>query len=583
MAGQHHVFNMASQRRLIDRKDIQKLLTIPGHTGAAWMAEGPRIDKSDDHCVTGAEGLSSFTNGSEVTKDTLFLLGSLMKPIIATALGFIIEEPAKLPADVPKIKTIMKKAWEEQAFEIWNKLRKARDEWEIGEGLRTTERPKINAPTRVTPSIGELILHIGALPPNQLWAWGPQSTFLSSNEFVERFIGPLVDATDELDPDASNGSSSYSNWNYMVAGMIVAEAMGKSLAESLKELVLKPLKMFDTVVDMDGFQAHKHRIADAFIQTTDSDGCHSVPQPCYFNDDAELASGGGYSTVEDIAKLLRFLMEKYHEAKWPGFVSGTVVHTKSFGYVSTVQGNFGEINSLVLRSQSYDQNFSIPSYQLGKPKSGKNYPVIVKAGATKGYSCHYFMLPTERVFVIVLTNSSGIVDMSNHIGQYILQQVFETEPKVKFDEVVRKIQSSRMKYLSSRINASPSQTLFTAAELADLEGIYKQEVSVQQDPAGKVTGHRIEVSLRGHEAHATVEIRGSVNKTKRTDPLNIVRISENTFTLRARIEETTIDGYDLPWLNVEFKMCKDEGRVSALEIQWTCSKPEFQLYERVTE
>lgn len=536
----------------VDQKVIEKILGIPGHTSCVYYVGvvddkgAPQFDES--HTVN----LSPLVSASVVNKNNLFGIGSITKTIIATALGFIVEEPRTLQNQPPDVQRIVEGAWCESAFGVLNRLRLAR------------KLPTLTPPYRLNPSVKELLLHIQAFAPDQRYLFGPEGSFLMSDKVFEEIIADLGNRVDET----PTPNASYSNWNYVIAAMIIKDTMGTSLPEALKTLVLEPLGMERTVLDLDEFSEREWEMAEAFIDTIDR-GCRRVSRrPCYLRDTTELAVGGGYSCVEDIAKLLKFLFKKLIKKQWKGFFDAHEFEINTSESWTSVLGNYGPLDSQVVGMQSYDRTGQTGSYQLGK-LNGESHDVISKAGAVKGYSCHHYIVPRKGLFVIVLTNSSGIIDTSNHIGQYILQQTLGLEPAVDFVKEARKIYNSRREYLSKSKHTGirSNYGVFSPDELRSLVGVFKHEMSRQ----------RITISHKNRKAEIFIDGMSSTDQ-RRTRSLEMFKVSENTMTLRPLSGETTIDGYDA-WFDLEFKIQKEEGRVSALVIESSASQKD--VYERV--
>jgi len=571
-----HASSIANQTHSIDNSYITRL--IPYLTCLVYGIYRAKADGSPESVIPPVR-LPSADGGSVDNGHLLFAIGSFIKPIIFTALGLIIEdsiERNKLPAGIAEI---MNGAWTQPAFSVWNALRSVRDELKKKEDPGMIPRPRINGPTRRNPSLREAVLHINACPTNPRQLFGPQGKFVMSDGVVEWYIGPLIDGTAEAQESSdSDRLMTYSNWNYLVAGKVVAEAMGTSLAEALKVLVFKRLGMEHTVVDIPGFQAHEDEMAEARIETADAEGCRRIDRPCYLHDDAELSTGGGYSCVEDIAKLLNFLWGRRDEEGWSDFIQKEFVFDGFFEYGTTVLGNWQGVDTQVLRMQSYDRDFGPKSYQLGPSKSESGRAVYVKAGAVMGYSCHYFVIPVESLFIIVLTNSSGIVDISNHVGQYILKQLLETERAIDFADVVRQIRDDRREYLRRRTDVPPNVQPFSEEDLDTLKGCYEQQAAVPPSPEQKPSGERIIVKKVGQKAKAWIQM--SANDTKQNGPLDIVKVADDTLALRAEPRKSTIDGYG-DWLGVELKMHKRDGKISALEMLADPLSSELKMYWRV--
>jgi len=95
---------------------------------------------------------------------------------------------------------------------------------------------------------------------------------------------------------APGTSWSYSNSGYVVLGIIVAKASGKSYGEFLRQRIFAPLKMNHTLV----YQKGKNEVSDrAFGHSKEKDLYKETDQS---STSATLGDGGIYSNLEDLAK-----------------------------------------------------------------------------------------------------------------------------------------------------------------------------------------------------------------------------------------------------------------------------------------
>ena len=95
---------------------------------------------------------------------------------------------------------------------------------------------------------------------------------------------------------APGTSWSYSNSGYVVLGIIVARASGKSYGEFLRQRIFAPLKMNHTIV----FQEGKNKIVNrTFGHSKESGALKETDQS---PTSATLGDGGIYSNLEDLAK-----------------------------------------------------------------------------------------------------------------------------------------------------------------------------------------------------------------------------------------------------------------------------------------
>lgn len=95
---------------------------------------------------------------------------------------------------------------------------------------------------------------------------------------------------------APGSSWSYSNSGYVVLGLVVAKASGKSYGDFLRERIFVPLGMNHTVV----FQKGKNEVVNrAFGHSKENDAFRETDQS---STSATLGDGGIYSNLEDLAK-----------------------------------------------------------------------------------------------------------------------------------------------------------------------------------------------------------------------------------------------------------------------------------------
>ena len=95
---------------------------------------------------------------------------------------------------------------------------------------------------------------------------------------------------------APGASWSYSNSGYVILGLVVAKASGKTCGEFLRERVFTPLKMNHTIVHEKGRNEVSNR---AFGHSKENGALKETDQS---STSATLGDGGIYSNLEDLAK-----------------------------------------------------------------------------------------------------------------------------------------------------------------------------------------------------------------------------------------------------------------------------------------
>ena len=185
----------------------------------------------------------------------------------------------------------------------------------------------------------------------------PQRVF--TRDEVIRWTGP---------PRFPAGTSwSYSNTNYLLAGMIVERASGRPFVSLLRESLLAPLQLDDTFLPVE--DTIHGNIAHPWLSNVDID---SVPRVSLLS--AAWAAGAMYSTAGDMARWYDALM------------SGRVLRPESFKQMTTFvgSGNYG---------------FGLTE----KTVSGRL--MWVHSGLIRGYTSQMFYDTTLKAVICVLVNA----------------------------------------------------------------------------------------------------------------------------------------------------------------------------------
>jgi len=148
-------------------------------------------------------------------------------------------------------------------------------------------------------TVRNLLSHTGGLPDYEDLmeaaekangpAWSPEKQ-IQDTEVLELL------KKEKAGKFAPGTSWSYSNSGYVVLGMIVAKASGKSYGEFLRERIFAPLEMSHTIV----YQKGPNEVANrAFGHSKENDALKETDQS---STSATLGDGGIYSNLEDLAK-----------------------------------------------------------------------------------------------------------------------------------------------------------------------------------------------------------------------------------------------------------------------------------------
>lgn len=202
---------------------------------------------------------TAVSNGTPVTAETSFILGSVSKPVTATAIMQLVES-GKIALDDPVQKYL---PWLE------------------------TANPDVGAAI----TIRHLLHHTSGLPT---------SAYLPINEEP---LAERVKRLNDVMPTAPVGTFQYSSPNYQVLGLIVEVVSGQSFGDYIQEHIYTPLEMAHSFVSQTNAQANGmadgHRIWFGF----------PVANELPF-DEAGLPNGYLISSAQDMAQFMLAHMNK---------------------------------------------------------------------------------------------------------------------------------------------------------------------------------------------------------------------------------------------------------------------------------
>jgi CubicO group peptidase (beta-lactamase class C family) len=395
----------------------------PAQPGVLAASEAP-----PDLGVANTSHTSLETNDHEVGANTIYAIASLTKILINVAYHRLISQG--------RYKS-MGLSWDKSACDLLAEIRRAKGKTPIRRFARD-------------PTILELLLHRNGFAPMNRVLLAPEGTFLvSEEEFLE--IAPRV--TEDYFKGEKQGWSVYSNANHIFAGIILEEVTGQKLHEIMQEVVFNPLKMTHSVMDkssLDTLEAAGAIIAEGHRVSGDMSQSIPLPQRKYLADTAEVASLGARSCTEDLAKLIReFLMamdnlsKEFQEREALDFY-GPKTDFHDGGKVA-LGGLYCALDSVLPGNESLNRILvpldKFSPYTLGRRPSGSHCHLYYKAGSIDGFTSSMYVSLKHRAFVIVLANSTGPMDVTDHIARYILQEVLSLSPRV--DVVSRAIEEGR--------------------------------------------------------------------------------------------------------------------------------------------
>lgn len=239
----------------------------------------------------------------------------------------------------------------------------------------------------------------------------------------------------------------YSNWNYGLVTEVIEKVTKKNFGLFIKERFLDPLAMQRSTIGI----PDDENLAATHAVRNDGTPC-KIP---YFNysDGTGLAGGGaGKSTITDLLLMYQSLISAYnHQVRTeststPGSpfkqmkkvfaphvaLGGSQIDRQGycFGmYRTRLPGILGvaSLNRLYLGSKG------VPSSETNLP----NVEIFHHTGNIPGGLGSAFLIPSVDSAVVVLTNSIGLTDPTDFVGQLIVSLLLGQEPNANYVHLSR--------------------------------------------------------------------------------------------------------------------------------------------------
>jgi CubicO group peptidase (beta-lactamase class C family) len=458
---------------------------------------------------------------SEVESPTeyIYAIGSYTKILINVAFARLLSHEKYKQLGI---------SWQTTACDIFNEMRERK-------GKSTIRRLWGN------PEIRQLLVHENGFAPMNRYLFAPDSTFImSEDEFIA--AAPLITEDFFRDKYPHRGWVQYSNANHIFAGMILEEVTGRKLHEVMHELVFEPLNMTHTIMDE---QSLAGRAAGAAIVTgyrISANKSQTTATPNrYLSDVVEVAALGARSSTQDIGKLNGAFLKGAEGERDCEFERQDIADffhpycKLGAGEWATLGGLLGALDSQISSSESLNSTLlprGFSPYTLGTRSDGTHCNAYYKAGSIDGFSSSVYFLLKDRASLVVLGNSSGPLDVTDHIARYIIQEAFQLSPRV---DIVRKaIEEGRV--CSERVQSFERQDLRLSTfsdDVEDLAGTYQHVRYLQQ----------ITIAREG-----TVTIHGG---TKTSSPMKLARVSPEEVRILPGPSGFTIDRWSA-WDDLEF-------------------------------
>lgn len=320
-----------------------------------WNVPGVAVGIVKNNKVIYAKGygLSDIKRGLPVTENTLFGIGSCTKSFTATAIGILVDE-GRLEWDKPVREYI-------PFFKLRDSI----------------------ATRRVT--VRDLLTHRTGLPRHDyVWLFST----LTRKEVVKRlrFLEPTADFRSKFQ---------YNNLMYITLGYLIEQVSGKTWEDFVRERILVPLDMKDTLYMTD--EGTEEKIAVDYLAKGTKLACwRSTYVENIDHATAQGPSGPAGTIVSNVKDLCRWLGLQMNNGS---LGKRTIISSENLSEIHTPQVVIPHFwfNGKELLDISYGMGWFIQSY--------RGYKHIYHGGTFAGLNAQVSFLPRAKIGMVVLINT----------------------------------------------------------------------------------------------------------------------------------------------------------------------------------
>jgi CubicO group peptidase (beta-lactamase class C family) len=218
----------------------------------------------------------------------------------------------------------------------------------------------------------------------------------------------------------------YSNIMYIAAGEVIENASSKSWESLLRERILAPLSMDNTVLSVKDLK-HRDNVATPHAEV---DG-KSRPYPWYAWDNV-VPAGGIISCISDLSSWLKLVINR---GTWNGTTAYSDAQSRTMW---TPQATF----TVSERGRERNPYTNFSGYGLGWSLNDYHGNLMVShGGGYDGMFSQTVILPDRKIGVVVLTNSMTAI--AGAITSTVVDAILGTKEKDWFAEGFERLQRSR--------------------------------------------------------------------------------------------------------------------------------------------
>ena len=397
------------------------------------------------------------------------------------------------------------------------------------------------------PSILDLVNHVNGFPGMNKYLIAPDGKPLLSE--TEEFLRAADQIGKDEYKDRKESTFEYSNANYSFLGILLELLTGKELWLLVKEMVFDKLGMTDTTFGVE-YPKERERVFVDGVRVSANGIRSTVNGFSHLNSIVQYAPLGLRSSQRDLAIFNHEILLGLDGVSRLG-LSEDDVQKLFYGEPMAPFGHF-----IQLGQQTYSESpntYLLPEqyrpYQLGKPKiqDGGMALAFRKAGYVDGFGCNVIFMPSRRVSIVVLGNTTGPIDTTLHVSNLVLQEALRLTPSVNIVE--RTIDEGKQ----------------CCAKLSQIENP-EELTQVSPRPAGDLAGA---YEHERYEQRITVYENGTAELSTRTNissKMNLIHIGPNLVMLRPGEQGFSFETWSA-WSNMKFEVRRSQdglGLVVAL-------------------
>ncbi|KAH8093156.1 beta-lactamase/transpeptidase-like protein [Cristinia sonorae] len=325
-------------------------------------------------------------DGDEVTKKTLFSIGSCSKAFATAALGILMDDFSNGRNVTALPPSITKFSYDTKVHELFPG---EDSDWKLVDKWASSKA-----------NLRDVLGHVSGLPRHDL----SYTAADSPKDVVRRMrhLKPTFELRERF---------SYNNQMFILAAHIIATYSGKPYKTFVKERIFDPLGMSSTT-----FSAQEAERSGHFSQAFTTDNRRI---PFWLADIEELITGAGgiISNTVDMNKWLAMLLNDGVDPR----SNLTVVPKFAFDEVTTAH--------YIVSGKTDNPSFSVNGYGMGWARfSYKGFDVITHNGGLPGFLTTVAFVPSQRLGVVSFINTAIAPTVNSAVLYSILDRIAGSPP-----------------------------------------------------------------------------------------------------------------------------------------------------------